>query len=42
MGYLELALLVAGIGVLAVAFGLAWVDAAPRGRAETSFNETTD
>jgi hypothetical protein len=41
MGYLELGIFtLAAVGILGFAFGLAWIDATPRGR--SSFNETTD
>jgi len=43
MGYLELGILsVAALGILGFAFALAWIDASPRGRGETSFRETAD
>jgi len=43
MDYLELGIFsVAALGILGFAFALAWIDASPRGRGETSFRETAD
>ena len=43
MGYLQLAVLsVSALGILGFAFALAWIDASPRKRGNTSLSKNRD